>query len=102
SSFLNAVSSSSKALASFCLRFKSPNFRATFPECTSKGHERTDGETDFHIPKSTHALSLRQFHLSHIFSRFAAEPFNGSLTCFVVLFGCSISKNIFLNSEIAV
>ena len=40
SSFFREASNSTKAFLSFCLRFSKPNFRATFPECTSKGIDK--------------------------------------------------------------
>src|SRR5690606_4243448 len=91
SNFLRALSSSARALPSFCLRFNKPNFRATFPEWTSKGQESVEESIDFQIPKSTPALSFLQFHLSHIFILLAAVHFKCSLICLVVLIGWSCS-----------
>src|SRR5690606_6765553 len=100
--FLKAASNSNKALASFCLRFNNPSFRAMLPECTSNGQERAAGEIDFQIPKSTPALSFLTIHRKNILMRLAAEFFKGSLICFWVLCKWSISKKIDLNFEMAV
>src|SRR5690606_6277199 len=100
SNSLKLASNSCKALASFCFRVSNPSFRATLPECTSNGQDNSAGEMDFQIPKSTPLSSLRHSHLRYIFNLLEEEPFNGSEMCLVVRLGWSISKNIFLKSEI--
>src|SRR5690606_36712663 len=100
SNFLKLASNSCKALASFCFLVSKFNLRATFPECTSNGQDNSAGEIDFQMPKSTPLLSLRHIHLKYIFSLLEEEPFNGSEICLVVRLGWSISKKIFLKSEI--
>src|SRR5690606_33335652 len=100
SNFRNALSNSCKAFWSFCLRFKMPKERATFPECTSKGQDNSLGAIDFHRPKSTPFLSFRHIHLKNIFILLEEESFNGSEICLVVRLGCSISKKVCLKREI--
>src|SRR5690606_27925476 len=90
SSVLRLRSSSCRALASFCLRDRSPSLRATLPECTSKGQESCEGCRLFQRPKSTPRRSFRTIQRKNILMRLAAEPLRGSLMCFWVRGGCSI------------